>query len=133
MHNFLKHRFQIDLDQSVRNSSEYPIGSEVNYNKLLIESKKEIQEKWEHKYNAKLKKETERIEQKYKSKLEELTNQVKENESIIKNKNKEIKSYISENRQLKEKKTNWDIEIESLKENIQSYLNKFFDLYYSKT
>ena len=109
MHNFLKHRFQIDLDQSVRNSSEYPIGSEVNYNKLLIESKKEIQEKWEHKYNAKLKKETERIEQKYKSKLEELTNQVKENESIIKNKNKEIKSYISENRQLKEKKTNWDV------------------------
>ena len=95
MHNFLKHRFQIDLDQSVRNSSEYPIGNGVNYNKLLIESKKEILENWEHEYNAKLEKEKEIIHRQYRSKLEELTNQVNELEKIIEKKNKEIKTNSS--------------------------------------
>ena len=94
MHNFLKHRFQIDLDQSVRNSSEYPVGKEVYYNKLLTESKKEIVENCEQKYNAKLEKEKERNRQ-YRSDLDKLTNQVNEYETIIENKNEEIKTCTS--------------------------------------
>ena len=85
MHNFLKHRFQIDLDQSVGNSSEYPIGNEINYNKLLIESKKEIEENCEHEYNEKREKEKERMHREYKSELDRLTNQVNEYETIIEN------------------------------------------------
>ena len=68
-----------------------------------------------------------------KLKLDGLTNQAKENETINKNKNEEILSYKSKNRQLKKEKKNYEIEIESLKEKIQSYLNNFFDLYHSKT
>ena len=85
MHNFLKHRFQIDIDQSVGNSSEYPVGNEVYYNKLLIESKKEIMENCEDKYNEKLEKEKERIHREYKSELDRLSNQVNEYASIIEN------------------------------------------------
>ena len=92
MHNFLKHRFQIDLDQSVRNSSEYPVGNEVYYNKLLTESKKEIVVNWEHEYNAKLEKE--RIHSLY-SDLDKLTNQVNEYATIIQKKNEEIKTSTS--------------------------------------
>ena len=91
MHNFLKHRFQIDLDQSIKNPSKYSVGNEVYYNKLLIESKKEIVENWEHEYNVKLEKEREIIHRQYRSDLDKLANQVKENEIIIKNKNEEIK------------------------------------------
>ena len=65
MHNFLKHRFQITLDQPAENSSEYPIENEINYNKLSTESKKRIQENCEHEYNVKLEKEKERIHTKY--------------------------------------------------------------------
>ena len=78
MYNFLKHRFHIALDQSVENSSEYPIENKINNNELLIELKKEIQENWEHEYNAKLEKEKEIIHSQYRSKFEELTNQVNE-------------------------------------------------------
>ena len=85
MHNFLKHRFQVALDQSVGNSSEYPLGNEINNNKLLIESKKEIEEKYEHEYNEKLEKEKERIHRQYKSELDKLTNQVNEYTTIIEN------------------------------------------------
>ena len=93
MHNFLKHRFQIDLDQSIRNSSEYPVGNEVYNNKLLTESKKEIVENWEHEYNAKL--ENERIHSLYRSDLDKLTNQVNEYATIIQKKNEEIKTSTS--------------------------------------
>ena len=85
MHNFLKHRFQIDLDQSVENSSEYPLGREIHNNELLIESKKEIEENCKHEYNAKLKKEKERIYKTYRSKLVKLNNQVNEYATIIEN------------------------------------------------
>ena len=95
MHNFLKHRFQIDLGQSVRNSSEYPVGNEVCYNKLLTESKKEIVENCEHEYNVKLEKEKELINSLYRSDLNKLANQVKEYETIIENKNDEIKTSTS--------------------------------------
>ena len=91
MHNFLKHRFQIALDQSIRNSSENPIGNKVCFNKLLIESKKEIVEKCEQEYNEKLEKEKEIIDKKYRSDLDKLTNQVNEYATIINNKNEEIK------------------------------------------
>ena len=95
MHNFLKHRFQIALDQSVESSSEYPVGNEIHYNKLLVESKNEIVENYEHEYNTKLEKEREIIHKQYRSDLDKLTNQVKENETIIKNKNEEIKASTS--------------------------------------
>ena len=85
MHHFLKHRFQITLDQSVGNSSEYPIGNEIYNNELLIESKKEIQENCENEYNEKLEKEKERIHWEYKSELDRLTNQVNEYATIIEN------------------------------------------------
>ena len=65
MHNFLKHRFQITLDQPAENSSEFTIENEINYNKLSTESKKRIQENCEHEYNVKLEKEKERIHTKY--------------------------------------------------------------------
>ena len=83
MHNFLKHRSQIDLDQSIKNPSKYSVGNEVYYNKLLIESKKEIMENWEHEYNTKLEKEKELIHSLYRSDLDKLTNQVKECVTII--------------------------------------------------
>ena len=133
MHNFLKHRFQIDLDQYIKNPSKYSVGNEINYNKLLIESKKEIVENWKHEYNAKLEKEKERIDWQYSAEINKLTNQVKECVTIIESKKEEILSYISKNSQLEVEKKNCEVEIESLKENIQSYLNKFFDLYHSKT
>ena len=95
MHNFLKHRFQIALDQSIGNSSENLIGNEVCYNKILIESKKEIVDKCEQEYNAKLEKEKEIIDRQYSSELDKLTNQVKELEKIIEKKNKEIKTKSS--------------------------------------
>ena len=74
MHNFLKHRFQIAFDQSEENSLEYPLGNEINCNKLLIDSKKKIEENWEHEYNAKLEKEKEKekIDKKYRSNLDKL-------------------------------------------------------------
>ena len=85
MHNFLKHRFQITLDQSDENSSEYPLGSEMHNNELLIKSKKEIEENCKHEYNAKLEKEKEIIHKKYRSKLDKLTNQVNKYATIIEN------------------------------------------------
>ena len=85
MHHFLKHRFQITLDQSVGNSSEYPLGNETNYNKLLIESKKEIEENCEHEYNEKLEKEKEILDRQYRSDLDKLTNQANEYATIIEN------------------------------------------------
>ena len=87
MYNFLKHRFQIDLDRSVKNPSKYSVGNEVYYNKLLIESKKDIVENWEHEYNAKLEKEKEKelIHSLYRSDLDKLTNQVNEYATIIEN------------------------------------------------
>ena len=85
MHNFLKHRFQITLDQSDENSSEYPLGSEIHNNELLIESKKEIQENCEHEYNVKLENEKERIHKIYRSDLDKLTNQVNKYATIIEN------------------------------------------------
>ena len=85
MYNFLKHRFQITLDQSDENSSEYPLGSEIHNNELLIKSKKEIEKNWEHEYNAKLEKDKERIDRQYRSELDKLANQVKEYETIIEN------------------------------------------------
>ena len=42
-------------------------------------------------------------------------------------------SYISKISQLEEEKKNCEVEIESLKEKIQSQLNKFFDFYRLKT
>ena len=83
MHNFLKHRFQITLDQSDENSSEYPIENKIQNNELLIKSKKEIQKNCEHEYNAKLEKEKERIHRQYKSELDKLNNQVKQYVTII--------------------------------------------------
>ena len=83
MHNFLKHRFQITLDQSIENSSEYPIENKIQNNELLIKSKKEIQENCEREYNAKLEKEKERIHRQYKSELDKLNNQVKQYVTII--------------------------------------------------
>ena len=83
MHNFLKHRFQITLDQSFWNSSEYPIENEIQNNELLIKSKKEIQEDCEHEYNAKLEKEKEIIHRQYKLELDKLNNQVKQYVTII--------------------------------------------------
>ena len=83
MHNFLKHRYQLTLDQSVENSSEYPIENKTHNNELLIESKKKIVENCKHKYNAKLKKEKERIHRQYRSELDKLINQVNEYETII--------------------------------------------------
>ena len=83
MHNFLKHRFQITLDQSDENSSEYSLESEVYYNELLIESKKEIEENCKHEYNEKLEKEKERIDSQYRSIIDKLTNQVNEYATII--------------------------------------------------
>ena len=133
MHNFLKHRFQIALDQSVGNSSEYLIGNEVYYNKLLIESKKEIVENWEHEYNAKLDKEKELIHNLYRSDLDRLTNQVNEYATIIQKKNEEILSYITRNSQLEEEKKKCEVEFELLKESIKPDLSKFFDLYHLKT
>ena len=125
MHNFLKHRYQITLDQTDENSSEYPLGSEIN-NKLLIESKKEIEGNCDHEYNAKLMKEAERIEQECRSKLDNLTNQVKEYTKIIENKNEEIQANTSKIIKLEK-------ESEKLKEVIQSYLECFLDVYHLKT
>ena len=85
MHNFLQHRFQIALDQSVENPSEYPLGNEIYYNELLTKSKKEIQENYEDEYNLKLEKEKEIIDTKYRSEFENLTTQVKESATIIEN------------------------------------------------
>ena len=133
MHNFLKHRFQIALDQSVGNSSEYLVGNEVYYNKLLIESKKEIVENWEHEYNAKLDKEKELIHNLYRSDLDRLANQVNEYAIIIQKKNEEILSYISRYSQLEEEKKKCEVEFELLKESIKPDLSKFFDLYHLKT
>ena len=95
MNNFQKHRFQIDLIQSVRNTSKYPVGNKFNYDKLLIKSKKEIVENREYEYNAKLEKEREIIHRQYRSELDKLTNQVNENTTIIEKQNKEISTYIS--------------------------------------
>ena len=85
MHNFLKHRYQITLDQSDENSSEYPIENEINYNKLSTESNNSIQKNCEHEYNVKLEKEKERIHKKYRSELDKLTNQVNKYATIIEN------------------------------------------------
>ena len=85
MHNFLKHRFQITLNQSIGNSSKYPIGNEIHYNKLLIESKKGIMKYCENEYNIRLEKEKERIDRQYRSKLGRLANQVNEYATIIEN------------------------------------------------
>ena len=126
MHYFLKHRFQITLDQSVGNSSEYSIGNEVNNNKLLIESKKEIEGNCDHENNAKLVKETKRIEQKYRSKLDNLTNQVKEYTQIIENKNEEIRVNTSKIIKLEKKS-------EKLKEVTKFYLECFLDVYHLET
>ena len=83
MHNFLKHRFQITLDQPIENLSEYPIETKIQNNELLIKSKKEIQENGEHEYNTKLEKEKERIHRQYKSELDKLNNQVNQYVTII--------------------------------------------------
>ena len=133
MHNFLKHQFQITLNQSVGNSSEYSVENEIYYSELSIKSKKEIEENYKNEYNAKLEKEKERIDKKYRSELDKLTNQVNEFAIIVEKKNEEILSYISKNRQIEEEKKNFEVEIESLKEKIQSNLSKFFDFYRLKT
>ena len=133
IHNFLKHRFQIALDQSVENSSEYPVGNEVNYNKRLIESKKEIQENCEREYNSKLEKEKEIIHRQYKSELDKLNNQVNQYVTIIENKNEKILFYISKNKQIEEEKKKCEVELKLLKESIKPDLSKFLDLYHFKT
>ena len=133
MHNFLKHQFQITLNQSVGNSSEYSVENEIYYSELSIKSKKEIEENYKNEYNAKLEKEKEIIDKKYRSELDKLTNQVNEFAIIVEKKNEEILSYISKNRQIEEEKKNCEVEIESLKEKIQSHLNKIFDFYRLKT
>ena len=126
MHNFLKHRFQIAIDQSVENPSKYSVGNEINYNELLVKSKKEIMEYCEHEYKAKLEKERERIDKQYRSELDKLTNQVNEDATIIENKNKEIKKLEKENENLKEK-------LGTAKEVTTFYSKCFLDVYHLKT
>ena len=54
MNNFLKHRFQIDLIQSFRNSSENPVENKINYNEQLIKAKKEIEKNCKIEYTGSL-------------------------------------------------------------------------------
>ena len=122
----MKHRFQITLDQSDKNSLEYPIENKIQNNELLIKSKKEIQENWEHEYNAKLENEKERIDSQYISEIDKLTNRVKELERIIEKKNKEIKT--NSLKIIKLEKEN-----ENLKEVIKFYLECHLDVYHLKT
>ena len=126
MHNFLKHRFQIDLDQSVENPSKYSVGNEINYNELLAKSKMEIREYCEHEYNARLEKERERIDRQYRSELDKLINQVNKDATIIENKNEEIKKLEKENGNLKEK-------LGIAKEVTTFYSKCFLDVYHLKT
>ena len=106
MHNFLKHRFQIALDQSIDNPSKYSLGNEINYNEQFIKSKEEIKDICEKEYNLMLNNERQRLENAYKLEIknlrrqneeksaiiEDLTNQISELSATIKGKN--MKKYL---------------------------------------
>ena len=133
MHNFLRSRFQIAFDKSIRNPSEYSLENEIRYNEKLFKSKKEIIEKYESECKTKLGRETERINKQHKLEIDKLNEKLSKQSVIIESKNEEIWAYILRISKLKEEYKNLEAELNALREVAKYYSDNFFDVYHFKT
>ena len=133
MHNFLRSRFQIAFDKSIRNPSEYSLENEIRYNEQLFESKKEIIEKYEIKCKNKLIREAETINEQHKLEIGQLNKKLSNQSVIIESKNDEIRAYILRISELEKEKRNLEAELNTLKEETKYSPDNIFDAYHLKT
>ena len=133
MHNFLRSRFHIVFDKSIRNPSEYSLENEIRYNEQLFKSKKEILEKYENECKIKLRRVTETINEQHKQEIDKLNEKLSNQSVIIESKNDEIRAYILRISELEKEKRNLEAKLNILKEETKYSSDNIFDEYHLKT
>ena len=110
----------------------------------MLISKEKLEQIYSQDYQEKLEKETENVKKilddKYKAEIEDLKHQLNQKVAQIDQQNSKISSLkekvrdqISQISEFEEEQKNRDVKNESLKEEIESGIKCFFELYHTKT